>query len=75
MLQTTRKDNSSKRRRTQLESLGTGYIAIRPCRNYSRTSKEYRVSSSSDKYLEYIRLWNVYDLAPLNTNKWRRLER
>ena len=75
MPQTTGKDNSSKRRRAKLELLGTGLVVMRHCRNCSRTGKECRVSDGSEKCVECVRLGNVCDLASLNTNKWKRLER
>ena len=62
-------DNSLERRHAKLKSLGTSLIVIRFYRNYSCVSKEYRIFSSSEKYVACIRLRNVYDLTSLYTNK------
>ena len=48
---------------------------MRPCRNYSRLGRLCRVREGSNKYIDYIRLGEPCDLAPINLSKWRRLKK
>ena len=58
---------SSRRRRYKLDSLTNISIVIRPCKNYSRLNKSYRITEDAEKYIKYIRTARLYDLASLDT--------
>ena len=65
---------SSQRRHSLLESLSIDVLAMRPCSHCTRLVKACKVVDESNKCLECIRLSYVCDLAPLDTNRYRRLE-
>ena len=65
----------SDRRRSKVLSLRPSIKAMRPCKNYSRRGQPCRVSEGSNKYINYIRLGEPCNLAPLNVNKQKRLEK
>ena len=65
---------SSQRRYSLLESLGIGALAMRPCSHCTRLVKACRVAGASNKCLECVRLGYVCDLAPLDIDRYRRLE-
>ena len=67
--------SSSNRRRSKILSLGPSIEAMRPCNNYSRKGYSYRVSKGSNKCVSCVRLGKPCDLAPININKWKRLEK
>ena len=60
---------SSDRHRLKVYSLGPSIEAIRSCKNYSYLGRSYRVREGSNKYINYIRLGEPCDLAPLNLSK------
>ena len=70
----TIKLNSTERRLAKLKSLGVGIIAIRPYKNCSKADRRCRVGEGSGKYIDCIRLGEVCNLAPIDYNRWRRLE-
>ena len=47
---------------------------MRPCRNCVSSSKPCRVAGGSEKYIKYIRSARPYDLASLDTSRYKRLE-
>ena len=47
---------------------------MRPCKNYSRLNKPYRITEDAEKYIKCIRTARPYDLASLGTVRWKRLE-
>ena len=67
--------SSSNYRRAKLLLLGLGIKAMRPCKNCARTGCSYCVSEGSTKYINCVRTRESCDLAPINLNKWRRLEK
>ena len=66
--------SSLTRRRLLLFTLGISVPAMRPYRNCTSVSKQYRVTSGSKKCIEYIRRACPCDLAFLNTSRYKRLE-
>ena len=75
MLDSRSKPSSSARRRAKVLLLGPGIEVMRPCKNYTRASRSYRVSKGSTKCINCVRTREAYNLAPINLNKWRRLEK
>ena len=67
--------SSSNRCCAKLLLLSLGIEVIRPYKNYTRTSYPYRVSEGSTKCINCVRTRESCDLAPINLNKWRRLEK
>ena len=59
----------------QVAELGIPYIAMRSCHQCVRLSKQCRVAEGSDKCVECLRGGCPCDLAPLDTARWRRLEK
>ena len=47
---------------------------MRPCKNYSRLNKSYRIAEDAEKYIKCIRTARPCDLASLDTARWKRLE-
>ena len=47
---------------------------MRLYKNYSRLNKPYRITEDAEKYIKYIRTARPYDLASLDTARWKRLE-
>ena len=66
--------SSSQRRYSLLESLGIDALAMRPCSHCTRLIKACKVAGGSNKCLECVRLSYACDLAPLDINRYRRLE-
>ena len=48
---------------------------MRPCKNCSKADRRCRVGEGSSKCVDCVRLGEVCDLAPMDHNRWRRLER
>ena len=65
---------SSQRKYSLLESLDIDALAMRPCSHCSRLMKACKVASESNKCLECVRLSYACDLAPLDIDRYRRLE-
>ena len=68
------KKTSSQRRCSLLEALGIDVLAMRPCSHCSRLGKACRIVDDSNKCLECVRFDCICDLAPLDINRYRRLE-
>ena len=68
------KKTSSQRRCNLLKTLGIGSLAMRPCFHCSRLGKACKIVDGSNKCFECIRLDHTCDLAPLDVNRYRRLE-
>ena len=66
---------SSRRRRYKLDSLTNISIAMRLYKNYSRLNKSYRIIKDAEKCIKYIRTARPYNLASLDTARWKRLEK
>ena len=47
---------------------------MRPCKNCSRLNKPYRITEDAEKCIKYIRTARPYDLASLDTARWKGLE-
>ena len=47
---------------------------MRPCKNYSRLNKSYRIAEDAEKCIKCIRTARPCDLASLDTARWKRLE-
>ena len=58
-----------------MKSLSIDALAMRPCSHCTRLVKACRIASESNKCLECVRLSYVCDLAPLDTGRYRRLEK
>ena len=65
---------SSQRKCNLLKVLAIGTFAMRPCSHCSRLRKACKIVGDSNKCLECIRLSHTCDLAPLDINRYRRLE-
>ena len=65
---------SSHRKYSLLKSLSIDVLAMRPCSHCTRSIKACKIVDESNKCLECVRLSYVCDLAPLDTNRYRRLE-
>ena len=65
---------SSQRRCNLLKALDVDTLAMRPCSHCSRLKKTCRIVDNSNKCLKCIRLGCICDLAPLDINRYRRLE-
>ena len=57
-----------------LSILSISFPVIRFYRNYTSASKLYRVASSSEKYIKYIRRVYSYNQVSLDTSRYKRLE-
>ena len=66
---------SFQRRYNLLKSLGIDVLAMRPCSHCTRLMKACKIANESNKCLECVRLSYAYDLAPLNIDRYRRLEK
>ena len=47
---------------------------MRPCKNCSRLNKSYRIAEDAEKCVKCIRTARPYDLASVDTARWKRLE-
>ena len=65
---------SSQRKYNLLESLDIDALAMRPCSHCTRLVKACRIASGSNKCLDCVRLGYACDLAPLDTDRYRRLK-
>ena len=69
------KSLSSNRRRAKVLLLGPGIKVIRLCKNCVYASRSCRVSKGSAKCINCVRTRESCDLALININKWKRLEK